>query len=81
MLHRATARAVAAPKTKDRQAKLHYITRRAQNAKVPFFTSHLFLIQWCDCFGNLCVETTQHDGRNAVYRVRKFQLVQNLYTW
>ena len=34
MIYRATAEAVAAPKTKrDRVAELHYITRSAQNVK------------------------------------------------
>ena len=34
MAHRATAEAVAAPKTKrDRVAELHYITRGARNVK------------------------------------------------
>ena len=38
IMHRATAEAVAAPKTKrDRVAELHYITRGAQNVKDPNF--------------------------------------------
>ena len=36
--HRATAPAVAAPKPKDREAKLHYITtRQPKNGQVPNF--------------------------------------------
>ena len=77
--YRATAAAVAAPKKKDRKAKLHYITRQHENVKVPIFSPRL-----CASYCDLKVLTSymhrsHRDLSVDVWTTAKFDLEKKLW--
>ena len=78
---RATAIAVAAPIPNDREAKLHYITWHVQTPKVPKFPVNLYDDHKVYGFEILYTERPHSKEQNAFYRMSKFDLVPEIWTF